>query len=797
VTLVGRAVPGPMNQTTMKHRQLKQLAGRAVLGLALAGMVTAHSAVEGWLSWRGPEQTGASRETGLPAKIGSTEDALWVADFPGGSTPVIANGRLYVVGHLGSGPMLQEGLGCFDAETGKLLWTRLYSDFLSDIIYERYATSNPAVDPETGNVYLQGSQGLLVAFSPDGEELWQHSLMESFGRLTFPNGRTASPVVEDDLVITRGITANWGGEGPGRDRFYAFDKRTGAPVWSSSAGGAPMDSSYSYPYLGWFEGQRLIYATLGDGGVAAMNAGSGDPLWHVQLGKAGINAAVLVHNDDKAIAIYGTPYEPGQMVAFRIPRQLPDGPRPAAFSREELELWSNDISTSTSSPILVGDRIYVVAEKGDLCAVDANTGKVLWTVKLGIEQRNSAPLYADGRLYVPILDNPAGAGAVAAEAGSRGAFYIIEPGETEGRIVTHLVLDGRCFGSPAAYNGKIYLQTKAKLYCFGRPGDNPGRPKPPTPVPQPQPGPPARLQIIPYDVVLHPGESMPLRVRKLDANGRVVGELTDLSQVQWAPFVPPTARVRSLMNGRVTARGEVVADDLQVPSAGAFQATLGDLKGTFRGRVLPYPPFSETFEAFELTEMTTNSVESATPFAYPPLAWIGARVKFEVREKDGAQALTKTIDNKFFQRGIGFIGTPDMSNYTIEAEVLSEGNRRKMSEVGLINQRYLIALKGNDQKIEISSNMERLRVPEGTATPNFRWSPNTWYHLKARVDVAEDGSGVVRAKAWPRGEPEPDGWIIEVPHERAHRQGSPGVYGFAPQEMRVMIDNLRVTPNDP
>ena len=763
-------------------------------GLVMAGLFTANAAVEGWLSWRGPEQTGVSRETGLPTSIESVEDALWVADFAGGSTPVIANGRLYVVGHVGSGPTLQEGLGCFDAETGELLWTRLYSDFLSDIIYERYATSNPAVDPETGNIYMQGTQGLLVAFSPDGEELWQHSLMESFGRLTFPNGRTATPVVEGDLVITRGITANWGAEGPGRDRFYAFDKRTGVPVWSSSAGGPPMDSSYSYPYLGWFEGQRLLYATLGDGGVAAMNAGSGDPLWHVQLGKAGINAAVLVHNDDKAIAIYGTPYEPGQMVAFRIPRELPEGPGPARFGRKELELWSNDISTSTSSPILVGDRIYVVAEKGDLCAVDAHTGEILWTVKLGIEQRNSAPLYADGRLYVPILDNP---GGPASEAGTRGAFYIIEPGETEGKIVAHLVLDGRCFGSPAVWNGKIYLQTKAKLYCFGRPGDNPGRPQTPAPAAPPQPGPPTRLQIIPYDVALHPGESQSLRVRKLDAKGRVVEELTDLSPVKWAPYVPPTARVQSRMNARVNARGAVVADELLVPSAGAFQATLGKLTGTFRGRVLPYPPFTENFDAFELTEMTDNRVEPPTPFAYPPLAWIGARVKFEVREQNGAQALTKTIDNRFFQRGVTFIGTPDMTNYTIEAEVMSEGTRRKMSEVGIINQRYLIALKGNDQKIEISSNMERLRVPEGTDPPNFRWSPNTWYHLKARVDVAEDGSGVVRAKAWPRGEPEPDGWVIEVPHARAHRQGSPGLYGFAPQEMRVMIDNIRVTPNEP
>ena len=44
-------------------------------------------------------------------------------------------------------------------------------------------------------------------------------MMEEYGRLTFPNGRTASPVVDKDLVITRGITANWGGQGPRRGPF--------------------------------------------------------------------------------------------------------------------------------------------------------------------------------------------------------------------------------------------------------------------------------------------------------------------------------------------------------------------------------------------------------------------------------------------------------------------------------------------------------------------------------------------------------------------------------------------------
>ncbi|MCF7762057.1 MAG: PQQ-binding-like beta-propeller repeat protein [Verrucomicrobia bacterium] len=788
----------------MISRKLSVLAIFAIgwLPVLSTGLQT-HAAVHGWLDWRGPQQNGSSAERGLPDKIElNGPNHLFTVDFPGASTPVIANGKLYVMGYLGEGPGLQEGVACFDAETGKKLWDHLFSDFLSDNIYTRYATSSPSIDPETGNVYIQCTQGILAGFTADGELLWQHSMMESYGRLTFPNGRTASPAVQGGLVVTRGITANWGANGPVGDRFYAFDKQTGELVWASTPADRPKDSSFSHPYFGWLNGQPAFVATTGDGSVVCANAGTGTPIWRVPLTKGGINATVLVHNNDTVIAVYGMPYEPGQMVAFKVPKVTATAAGPAVVERSEVEIWSRDISTSTSSPILVGDTIYVVAEKGDLFAVDVKTGDVLWTLKIGIEQRNSCPLYADGKLYVPMLDAFApmlegkGKGSEGSpEAGTSGSFYVIQPTRTEGKILSHVALEGRCFGSPTAYNGKVYIQTKEHLYCFGKKGDNPGLPKVAAAPAEQRPGPAAELQIIPSEVLLLPGEKASFRVRKLDAKGLLVEEVKDVSAVEWKSFIPPTAKVRARLNGAFNAKGELVAGNESSPSAGAFEATLDGLKGYIRGRVLSGFPFSEEFEGFKLTETTDNSIEPATAYSYPPLPWIGARFKFEVREREGNQALVKTIENKLFQRGTVFFGREDMKNYTVEADVMSEGNRRKMSEVGLINQRYLIVLKGNDQKLEISSNLERLRVPEMTDPPNFRWRPNVWYHLKTRVDVAADGSGFVRAKAWPKGDPEPEAWTLEVPHANAHQSGSPGLFGFAPQEMRVYIDNVSVTQN--
>jgi outer membrane protein assembly factor BamB len=761
------------------------------LGLAV-GVSSATAGVRGWLSWRGPDQNGCSQETGLPDQIvlnGSNH--LWTAAFPGKSTPVIADGRLYILGYLGEGPDLQEGIACFDAETGQRLWQRLYNDFLSDTVYQRYATSSPTIDPETGNVFIQGTQGLLAAFAPDGQTRWQRDLMEEYGRLTFPNSRTATPVVDRDLVITRGITANWGAQGAGADRIYAFDKRSGALVWASSPGDRPKDNSFSHLNLAWLDGRRVIYTATGDGSVVCVNARTGEPIWRVPLYKAGINATVLVHQDQRLVAVFGAPYELGQMVGLKLPHVAPTNAAsgPVVLPRADVELWNNELSSSTSSPILAGDRVYLVAEKGDLCSVDVTSGRVLWKLKLGIEQRNSCPLYADGKLYVPVLEDPAAKGDAQNDAGTKGAFYVVKPSDAGGQVLTHLELEGRCFGSPVAYNGKVYVQTAGKLYCFGRPGNNPGLPPEAQAEVWPPPGPATQLQVIPSEALLAPGGTAPLQVRSLDANGFVVEENLDPKGIRWDAYVPPTARVKSRMLASIQG-GQLVADTNAVPSAGAFVGEAGGLKGYLRGRVLPGLPFKEDFQSFTLDQTTTNALEPPTAFAYPPLPWIGARVKFEVREVQGTKALTKTIDNKFFQRAFVFIGDPGLKTYTIQADVMSDGNRRKMSDVGVINQRYLAVLKGNEQKLEISSTPElfRFSVP-------FAWSPNVWYRLQARVDVAPDGSGQVRAKVWKRGDPEPAAWTLEVPHRQANAHGSPGLFGFSPQDMRVYLDNIVVTPN--
>ncbi len=781
------------------------------LFLTVASLIPAFSA-DGWLTWRGPLGTSVSTETGLPSRIDARE-TLWTAEFPGQSSAVVADGRLYINGYLGEGSDLREVTACFDAETGQLLWNHAENDFLSDTIYLRYATSSPTIDPETGNIYVQHTQGLVMCFSPTGALLWKRSMMEEFGRLTFPNSRTATPVIDRELVILRGITSAWGAHGAAGDRFYAFDKRTGELAWSSAPGDRPQDNTFSQPWLDFWNGKRVLYSAGGDSSILAINARTGEPLWRFPFAKAGakggINAAVVRHGDH-LIALHESENldstEIGRMAAFRIP--TPDTVKPTnnltphVFGPKDLEVWRNGIGSLASSPVLVGDLIYEVNGTGDLCAVDARDGQVLWKKKIGIEQRQSTPFYANGLLYVAMyvtMKDAKGAASSDGDSVANGDLIVLRPSRDGVEELSRTQLIGRCYGSPIGYNGKLYVQTDKKLYAFGRGGRNAGLATTPPPVAWPTPGPARLLQAIPYEVLLKPGVAQSFRIRSLDANGFTVSENLDPKSLHWESFIPPTALVRATLRGSFDSDGRLVADQGSTPSAGQFKCSLAGpdgstLTGYIKGRVLPDLPLKFDFQNYAITNKTTNSVEMPTAFAYPPLSWNSARFRFEIRQKDTEsgtnQALVKTIDNKLFQRGQVFFGHYSMKNYTIEADVLSEGTKRKMSEVGVINQRYVILLKGNAQQLEINSNQERLKV-----AASFKWLPETWYRIKARVDLADDGSGTVRAKAWKRGDPEPEAWTLEVPHKTAHREGSPGLFGFAPQEMRVAIDNIVVSAN--
>jgi hypothetical protein len=363
---------------------------------------------------------------------------------------------------------------------------------------------------------------------------------------------------------------------------------------------------------------------------------------------------------------------------------------------------------------------------------------------------------------------------------NNGSFHVVRPGAAGAEVLDQDQLEGNCLGAPALANGRLYLHTTAQLYCFGGGEQHAARePLAATPAAAPAPGPAVRLQVVPGDRELEAGQTFALRARTLDARGRIVADPAE--GVRFATDLP----MQEIAPGSWS-----VARDAR-PGANVVKAELSGLKAEARVRIVPSLPYREDFEQTKLDQPKPDAPPEQL-FGFPPAFWLSGRSKWDVRSKDGSQVLARTIDNPLFQRTISLFGDARDTNYTVQADVLVEGNRRGMASVGVINQRYLVWLKGNYQQLEVSSNFESLKV----GTP-FAFEAGRWYTLKSRVDLQPDGSAIVRARCWPRGDPEPTAWTLEVPHAHAHRNGAAGLYGFTLQNrFKAYADNLQVTPNE-
>ncbi len=727
-----------------------------------------------WLFARGDAGMGVSSESGLPDELNNT--LVWTYEIQGGGVPVVAGNKLYQFGYYGSGEQVEESLTCLNIDSGELIWDKRRQDFISDIVYDRYGVGAACIDPENGNIYFQTSPGLLAGFSPDGSLLWERSLMEEFARLTFPNGRTGGPFVDGGLVILHAITANWGTNGPARDRFYAFDKKTGELVWTSTPGTTPQDSSFApLVFEDLEDGRRVFYSGTGCGHVVCVDSRTGQPLWRFKMSHGGVNAGVVLHQD-LVIAIHGKENidssKIGRMVGIRKPKNLPKLGEPIMELNVESEAWrNNDLESFTSSPVLCKERIYTSVKTGELFCNDVLTGKTFWTLKLAPDQIHAAPTWADGKLYVPMFD---------------GHVFVVQDMGGHGEILNKIELGHSCLAAPAIAQGKILIQAKNKLYCFGNKTDaKPFRPKDPEHLTRSEQV--ESLQIVPSEFNLSAGNKMKFRVFALDSTGRRIKQLGD--GLSWEKWIPPTAKVRAELDGNLSSSGPGSLEALPDArlSAGAVKVTYEGISAVARGRILPALPYKEDFnQGYILDQQASDGIS----FSYPPLPWLGARMRWQIQDLDGEKVAGNTLDQVLFQRAINFVGSWKERDYIVEIDAMVDGNRRIKSTIGLINQRYIFALVGNANQLQVISNYDRFQrsVP-------FPIEANKWYRLKTQIDLQDDGTGLIRAKAWPREELEPEEWTIEEIHSRPHRHGAPGIYALSPQsKKKVYFDNLSIYP---
>jgi outer membrane protein assembly factor BamB len=662
---------------------------------------------------------------------------------------------VYVQNPAGRGANLQERVMALDADTGKLLWEYRFNLFQSDVPPHRVGWASPTADPETGNVYALGGNALVIALSADGKLLWDRSIGEEFAAFTTHGGRTASPVIDGDLVIVNAAVSNWGEYGARGHRFIGLDKRTGEIVYVAQPGGRPYDTSFSMPVIATINGMRQLIVGGGDGGIHAIKPQTGERVWSFVAAKRAINTGVAVSGTSVFVSHGDENIDTSVMGMIAAI----DGSQTGDIKTTKWDIRGTEFGFS--SPVIVGQRLYQIDGASRLHVYDVASGKPLWDQQLGTLQKAS-PVYADGKLYVGT---------------ETGEFFIVRPGDTGAQVLSEVTMpistdsvggsEGtpeQIVSGPAISRGRVYFVTSDAVYAFG------ARTARTTGIALDEPavvgsGAPAHVQVSPTELTLTPGQSAKLRVRLFDAQGRFLREDTSAT---WS---------LEGLDGTVSA-GTFTASKEIKDQAGLIRATVGGITGRARARVVRPLPWTETFEGFE--EKTV------------PPGWISMTTgRFTIATIDGQKALHKPPDNTLFKRIRAFMGSTEWSNYTIEADIQTPTRRRMQGDIGVTAQRYSLILYGTSQKLKLEPwEPETTR----TVTQNFAWKPDTWYRLKLRVENLPDGRSVrARGKAWLAADPEPAEWMIDRTDPIGNREGAPGF--FVDAEFGAHIDNVRVTPN--
>lgn len=318
------------------------------------------SVADDWPQWGGPQGDIVWREDGIVDRLPTDGLLPRVWSVPVGegySGPAVANGRVYLTDRQ-NGPRTERVL-CFDAETGKELWTVSYPS--------RYTISYPAGPRATpvvkdGLVYTIGAVGQMFCLAADtGEEVWKKDFQSDYGTQLPTWGMAAAPVVDGDQLITL-VGGNDGA------LVVSFDRRTGKERWR-----ALEDSAIGYapPVIYEFGGRRQLIVWH-PSAVSSLDPATGEVIWeHAWKVRSGLSIPMPRKAGDH---LFCTAFYNG-------PLMLKVGANSAEVvwkGSSSSERDTDGLHSIMPTPWVTESNIYGVCSYGQLRGLDAKTGERLW-----------------------------------------------------------------------------------------------------------------------------------------------------------------------------------------------------------------------------------------------------------------------------------------------------------------------------------------------------------------------------------------------------------------------------------
>lgn len=415
--------------------------------LTLAGIP--FSWADDWPQWRGPGRDGVWRETGLVQKfLKSQLDVLWRVKISSGySGPSVADDRVYVTDRI-TEPAEQERVLCFDAKTGKNLWSHSYDCSYPGVQYPAGPRATVTVDHD--RAYALGTMGHLYCFdAKTGTVRWSKDLKALY-QIRMPLwGIAAAPLVEGDSLIL-----HIGGSPDAC--LVALDKVTGKEKWKA------LDDrpSYAAPITIDQAGRRVVVCWTGDR-VVGVDPQSGWLLWEsaFKSGETVIAIATPVfHNSYLFVSSF---FEGSHMVKVNPDELGVESP----WTRHGLnEIRTDSLHSLISTPRIDGNHIYGVDGYGQLRCLDVATGDRVWENLDAVPRARWATIHMVKNADKTWMFNERGE-LIIASLSPQGYREISRARLIEPTLDQLGQRGGVCWAHPAYANKHIFVRNDIELLC--------------------------------------------------------------------------------------------------------------------------------------------------------------------------------------------------------------------------------------------------------------------------------------------------------------------------------------------
>lgn len=314
-----------------------------------------------WPQWRGPDRTGVIDAPAWPDRL--DDDHLqkrWsVALGSSYSGPVVVKNRVFVT-ETRDGQT--EHVQAIDRTTGQRLWEVSWVGSISVPFFAKangdWIRSTPVVDEDS--IYVAGMRDVVVCLDvATGREKWRADLMEKFKSPVPAFGFVASPLVLGDYVY---VQAGGG--------FVKIDKHTGEVGWRILEDeGGMYGSAFSSPLATTMNGVSQILVQTRQL-LAGIDPQSGKVFWSQPIkAERGMNILTpTVIGNQVFTSAYG-----GGSVLFEINQAS------ALETATVKEVWRTKPQAYMSSPIILGDHIYLHLRNQRLTCLEIASGKEKWT----------------------------------------------------------------------------------------------------------------------------------------------------------------------------------------------------------------------------------------------------------------------------------------------------------------------------------------------------------------------------------------------------------------------------------